>query len=256
MTSRRSRSRSAATCFAWRAATFDPVTSWGLGAPAGRVAVDHVRLRELDDRGVPLVLLRGRPPPGPVPVAGRLVLPRVLRVRVRRARAAAGTPARGPRAMAFTLDLATVMFVTLMVVWYLVVDPTVHRGDSLLNEVLTLAYPVGDVILVLGAAHACSCADAPAASVTPRCGCSRAGRCSSRSPTSSTRGSSCRGATRRGRCPTHSGSSRCLAIAIAAFTGAALAHPSSLSSEEPGRRRAAGEQASSTSRCSSASRSC
>ena len=55
--------------------------------------------------------------------------------------------------LAFALDLATVMFVTLMVVWYLVVDPTVHRGDSLLNEVLALAYPVGDVILVLGVAR-------------------------------------------------------------------------------------------------------
>src|SRR4029079_9614345 len=35
----------------------------------------------------------------------------------------------------------------------LVVDPTVHRGDSLINEVLALAYPVGDVILVLGVAR-------------------------------------------------------------------------------------------------------
>jgi diguanylate cyclase len=55
--------------------------------------------------------------------------------------------------VAFTLDLATVMFVTVMVVWYLVVDPTVHRGDSVLNQVLALAYPVGDVILVLGVAR-------------------------------------------------------------------------------------------------------
>ena len=55
--------------------------------------------------------------------------------------------------VAFALDLATVMSVTLMVVWYLVVDPTVHRGDSILNEMLALAYPVGDVILVLGVAR-------------------------------------------------------------------------------------------------------
>jgi diguanylate cyclase len=55
--------------------------------------------------------------------------------------------------VAFALDLATVMFVTLMVVWYLVIDPTVHRGDSVLNQVLALAYPVGDVILVLGVAR-------------------------------------------------------------------------------------------------------
>ena len=55
--------------------------------------------------------------------------------------------------VAFALDLATVMFVTLMVVWYLVVDPTVHRGDSVLNEMLALAYPVGDLILVLGVAR-------------------------------------------------------------------------------------------------------
>jgi diguanylate cyclase (GGDEF)-like protein len=45
------------------------------------------------------------------------------------------------------------MFVTLMVVWYLVVDPTVHGGDGALTEALALAYPVGDVILVLGAAR-------------------------------------------------------------------------------------------------------
>ena len=36
----------------------------------------------------------------------------------------------GKERLAFALDLATVMFVTLMVVWYLVVDPTVNRGDS------------------------------------------------------------------------------------------------------------------------------
>ena len=59
----------------------------------------------------------------------------------------------GKERVAFALDLATVMFVTLMVVWYLVVDPTVHRGDSVLNEVLALAYPVGDLILVLGVAR-------------------------------------------------------------------------------------------------------
>jgi diguanylate cyclase (GGDEF)-like protein len=55
--------------------------------------------------------------------------------------------------LAFALDMATVMFVTLMVVWYLVVDPMVHRGGSVLNEALALAYPVGDLLLVLGVAR-------------------------------------------------------------------------------------------------------
>jgi diguanylate cyclase (GGDEF)-like protein len=56
--------------------------------------------------------------------------------------------------VAFALDLATVMFVTLMVVWYLVVEPTVSQAsDGLLSEILSLAYPVGDVVLVLGVAR-------------------------------------------------------------------------------------------------------
>jgi diguanylate cyclase (GGDEF)-like protein len=50
----------------------------------------------------------------------------------------------------FALDLATVMFVTLMVVWYLVIEPTVQTHNSLLTQALALAYPVGDVMLVLG----------------------------------------------------------------------------------------------------------
>jgi diguanylate cyclase (GGDEF)-like protein len=55
--------------------------------------------------------------------------------------------------VAFALDLATVMFVTLMVVWYLVVEPTVNRADGVLSQTLSLAYPVGDVILLLGVAR-------------------------------------------------------------------------------------------------------
>jgi diguanylate cyclase (GGDEF)-like protein len=55
--------------------------------------------------------------------------------------------------VAFALDLATVMFVTLMVVWYLVIEPTVNGSDGVLDQALSLAYPVGDVILLLGVAR-------------------------------------------------------------------------------------------------------
>jgi diguanylate cyclase (GGDEF)-like protein len=41
-----------------------------------------------------------------------------------------------------------------MAIWYLVVTPTVQSNEgSLLAEVLSLAYPVGDLVLVLGAAR-------------------------------------------------------------------------------------------------------
>ena len=56
--------------------------------------------------------------------------------------------------VALALDLATVMLATLMVEWYLVAEPTVRSADSsLLSEALALAYPVGDVILILGVAR-------------------------------------------------------------------------------------------------------
>jgi diguanylate cyclase (GGDEF)-like protein len=52
------------------------------------------------------------------------------------------------------LDTATVMIGTLMAVWYLVVGPTLSAADGdWLSQGLTLAYPAGDVILVLGVAR-------------------------------------------------------------------------------------------------------
>jgi len=52
------------------------------------------------------------------------------------------------------LDAAAVTIATLMAVWYLVIAPTAgSHHDSLLAELLSLAYPVGDLILVLGAAR-------------------------------------------------------------------------------------------------------
>ncbi len=60
---------------------------------------------------------------------------------------------RGDR-LTLGLDIATVMIATVMVVWYLVVGPTVEsQHDSLLATVLSLAYPAGDLILVLGVAR-------------------------------------------------------------------------------------------------------
>ncbi len=53
--------------------------------------------------------------------------------------------------IALALDVATVMLATLMLVWYLVVEPTVSSTQpSGLSELLSLAYPAGDLILVLG----------------------------------------------------------------------------------------------------------
>ncbi len=57
--------------------------------------------------------------------------------------------------LALALDVATVMLATLMLVWYLVVEPTVSSYQSTgLSEVLSLLYPAGDLILVLGATRA------------------------------------------------------------------------------------------------------
>ncbi len=53
--------------------------------------------------------------------------------------------------IALALDAATVMLATLMLVWYLVVEPTVSSTQpSGIAEMLSLAYPAGDLILVLG----------------------------------------------------------------------------------------------------------
>ncbi|MGH9148751.1 MAG: GGDEF domain-containing protein, partial [Acidimicrobiales bacterium] len=51
------------------------------------------------------------------------------------------------------LDTATVVLGGGLVVWYLVIEPTLRQGDaSGLELALSLAYPVGDLLLVFGAA--------------------------------------------------------------------------------------------------------
>jgi diguanylate cyclase (GGDEF)-like protein len=61
---------------------------------------------------------------------------------------------RRDRRMAFALDTATVMIASAMAVWYLVIAPTVATHQtSWFAEVLSLAYPAGDLILVLGVAR-------------------------------------------------------------------------------------------------------
>lgn len=66
-------------------------------------------------------------------------------------------PARrevGAERVALGLDLATVSVVTFMFLWYLVALPTIHGTDEIdLSTVLALAYPLADMILVLGIAR-------------------------------------------------------------------------------------------------------
>ncbi|MGH2720640.1 MAG: histidine kinase dimerization/phospho-acceptor domain-containing protein, partial [Actinomycetota bacterium] len=69
------------------------------------------------------------------------------------------TVSRSPRTRAertkFGLDIATVMLGATMVVWYLVVAPALEDGGGdALSTLLSLAYPVGDLVLVLGVATA------------------------------------------------------------------------------------------------------
>jgi signal transduction histidine kinase/DNA-binding response OmpR family regulator len=50
-----------------------------------------------------------------------------------------------------SLDMATVMLATAMVVWYAVVAPALtESGGGLLATLLTVAYPVGDLVLLFG----------------------------------------------------------------------------------------------------------
>ncbi|MEX0663906.1 MAG: GGDEF domain-containing protein [Acidimicrobiia bacterium] len=75
----------------------------------------------------------------PLAFAGLLVMP---------------VPRRPSDRTTLWLDTATVMIGTLMAVWYLVIGPTLSStsGDWL-SEALSLAYPTGDLILVLGVAR-------------------------------------------------------------------------------------------------------
>ena len=66
-------------------------------------------------------------------------------------------PARrevGAERVALGLDLATVSVVTFMFLWYLVALPTIHGSARIdLATVLALAYPLADMVLVLGIAR-------------------------------------------------------------------------------------------------------
>jgi diguanylate cyclase (GGDEF)-like protein len=63
-------------------------------------------------------------------------------------------PRRQSDRITLWLDTATVMIGTLMAVWYLVIGPTLASAShDWVSETLTLAYPVGDLILVLGVAR-------------------------------------------------------------------------------------------------------
>jgi diguanylate cyclase len=48
------------------------------------------------------------------------------------------------------LDALTVLLAAAMVVWYLVVEPVVHSGSDDLATVLSVGYPVGDLVLLYG----------------------------------------------------------------------------------------------------------
>jgi len=63
-------------------------------------------------------------------------------------------PRRPSDRITLWLDTATVMIGTLMAVWYLVIGPTLSNANGdWLSEGLSLAYPTGDLILVLGVAR-------------------------------------------------------------------------------------------------------
>lgn len=55
--------------------------------------------------------------------------------------------------MKFWLDSLTVLLSALMVVWFFVLGPTARAGgDSFFSKAISLAYPVGDLVLVFGIA--------------------------------------------------------------------------------------------------------
>ena len=64
----------------------------------------------------------------------------------------------GPRRPAgervrLTLDISVVVLASAMAIWYFVVGPTVRAAEQMdLSTVLSLAYPVGDLVLVFGVA--------------------------------------------------------------------------------------------------------
>jgi diguanylate cyclase (GGDEF)-like protein len=76
----------------------------------------------------------------PLILAGLLTLPGVARNRADR--------------MKLLIDTGTVVLAGGLFVWYLVVEPTIDKSatTSTLEHVLSLAYPVGDVLLIFGVA--------------------------------------------------------------------------------------------------------
>ena len=76
----------------------------------------------------------------PLMLLGLLTLPGVARNRADRFKLA--------------IDTGTVVLAGALVVWYLVIAPTVRHsgGSSALEQILSLAYPVGDVLLIFGVA--------------------------------------------------------------------------------------------------------
>jgi diguanylate cyclase (GGDEF)-like protein len=67
------------------------------------------------------------------------------------------TPRRSPRERAvLALDTATVMIGTFLMIWYLVIGPTIANdatnGTALLARALDVAYPVGDVLVLFALA--------------------------------------------------------------------------------------------------------
>ena len=52
----------------------------------------------------------------------------------------------------FWLDSLTVLLSALMVIWFFVLGPTAQASDSFFSKAISLAYPVGDLVLVFGIA--------------------------------------------------------------------------------------------------------
>jgi diguanylate cyclase (GGDEF)-like protein len=58
---------------------------------------------------------------------------------------------RGRRqAMQLVLDVGTIVIAGAAAIWFLVLGPTVAAGGELLQEIISIAYPVGDMVLVFG----------------------------------------------------------------------------------------------------------
>lgn len=63
-----------------------------------------------------------------------------------------GAPRRRSDRIRVGLDAVTVVLAGSMVIWYLVVGPSIRNGSDLVATVLNVAYPVGDLVLLFGVA--------------------------------------------------------------------------------------------------------